>query len=122
MNPYLRASLICFALCGLILYLVYGCATYTAMGESSQAATYAISVVGEKHPVRVAWGFWGLRESLIAYAQAQVWMYGQWQWLCVNFPAVYTCPRDPEFDPQQYYVPSAWFQDYVLPRMVVENQ
>ena len=124
MNPYLRASMICLIFSALMLWLfLAGCAgTYTAMGGSSQAATYAIFVVGELHPVRVAVGPWGPREYLQSIAMAQVWLNGEWKWLCINFPAVNTCPRDPEFDPQQYYGPVVWFRDHVMPGMVVENQ
>lgn len=123
MSPYLRASLICFAIAAIALwiFLTMGCATYTAMGACAESATYAISTVGEKHPVRVATGLWGPRERLYTHAQAQVWLDGEWKFLCVDFPSVETCPRDPEFSPMEYYVPWVWFAGR-MSRMIRENR
>lgn len=121
MNPYLRASLICFALCGLILYLFFGCAdkgNVEIMGVCRHEATYAISVFGEKYPVRVAVG----DRQGVYHSQAQAWVDNDWRWLSVgsNF-VVRISAKDETFTPKLYYVPWVWFAERISV-MVQENR
>ena len=74
------------------------------MGVCRHDATYAISVMGEQHPVRVARGYWGIAD----HARAQAYLDGAWRWLCVDYPDVITCAGDTGFQPTQYYKPKIW--------------
>jgi len=116
-NPYLRASLICFALCGLLMYLVWGCANNGISGVCRHEATYAVSVMGEKYPARVAVGY----RSGAYHSQAQVAQNNDWRWLCVEYPEVYVCAADATFEPHRYYVPWVW-NIQMISGMVEDNR
>ena len=106
MNPYLRASIICLflALVVLTIWIIEGCQSYTVTGVCRHEATYAISVMGEHHPVRVAAG----PSSIGTHARAQAYLDGNWWWLCVDYPDVYPCAGDLGFRPIYYYTPRVW--------------
>ena len=106
MNPYLRASIICLflALVMLTVWILEGCQSYTVTGVCRHEATYAISVMGEQNPVRVARGYWGTTD----HARAQAYLDGAWRWLCVDYPDVITCAGDTGFQPNQFYKPMIW--------------
>jgi len=106
MNPYLRASIICLflALVVVVIFLLEGCQSYTVTGVCRHEATYAISVMGEQHPVRVARGYWGRSD----HVRAQAYLDGAWRWLCVDYPDVITCAGDTGFAPTQFYKPQIW--------------
>lgn len=123
MNPYFRASMICLAIAVIVLwvFLTVGCAdkdNVEIMGVCRHEATYAISVFGEKYPVRVAVG----DRQGVYHSQAQAWVGNDWRWLSVgsNF-VVRICAKDETFTPKYYYVPWVWFAER-MSRMVTENR
>jgi len=137
LNPYLKASLTCFTLCALILIYAFSSVpaslgakesdmfgwwkaifkTKGTPGVCRHEATYAITVMGEKYPVRVAGGdYQGAR-----HAQAQAWINGEWRWLAVDYGVVSIVAEDPNFRHSEYYVPWVWYQ-MILADMVPENR
>jgi len=106
MNPYLRASRICFAIAAAIwaVMLIEACQHYAIYGVCRHDSTYAMSVMGERHPVRVAVGDW----QGGYHSRAQAFIDGEWQWLCVDYPEVHACKGDEGFRPQYIYKPKIW--------------
>lgn len=54
MNPYLKASIICFTIAIIALLLIlFSCEKhYDMFGIDDDKTTYAMTVIGEKHSVR----------------------------------------------------------------------
>ena len=110
MNPYLRASIICFAIAAAIwaVMLIEACQHYAVFGVCRHESTYAMAVMGEKHPVRVQVGDW----QGCYHCRAQAFIDGEWQWLCVDYPEVHACKGDEGFRPNQVYKPKIWMSRY----------
>ena len=107
MSPYLRAALLCFGISAILLALaaVEACQHYAVFGACRHESTYAASVMGERHPVRVWVGDWfgGY------HCKAQAFIGNEWMWLCVDYPEVYPCLEgDKGFKPQYVYKPKIW--------------
>ena len=117
MNPYLRIALIHFAIAAIaLILLLQGCApTYT--GVCRHEATYAISVVGERVPVRVAVG--KIRHE--RHAQAQAFISGEWRYLAVKGREVFPGSPDGGFVVTGYYHPVGWLRQ-VNQWMIQENK
>lgn len=108
MDRNLRMAILHFLIAALVIWIwlcLEGCVpSHSVMGVCRHEATFAMSVMGEKHECRVAQGLWGGR----LHAKAQVFLDGQWKWLCVDYPAVFPCRGDDGFTPNQFYIPKVW--------------
>ncbi|KKS26148.1 MAG: hypothetical protein UU87_C0003G0068 [Parcubacteria group bacterium GW2011_GWA2_42_11] len=80
-----------------IVILSTGCAT-SFQGVCRHEAIYAVSVVGERYPVRIAVGKSAVPEG---HSQAQAFINGRWEWLKVRWPNVVISIQD-SFSPEGY--------------------
>lgn len=106
MNPFLKASLVCFiiAIIALLLFLLSCEKHYDMFGNADDKTTYAMVVMGEKYPIRASVGKLDNKQ----YSQAQAFHENQWKYLCIDYPAVYFCEADTGFVATNFYNPMIW--------------
>jgi len=93
----------------LVIMFLFACIQrYEVYGVCRHDATYALTVAGEKYPVRMTYGLWGTR----GHNKAQAFKDGQWRWLCVDYPNVYFCSGDNGYVENSYYNPRVWLSKY----------
>jgi len=76
-------------------------------GNNKNDAIYAITVMGEKHPVRVMIG----KLNGEQYVKAQAWKDNDWKYLCIDYPAVYFCEIEKDVIVSHYNNPKIWLYD-----------